>query len=122
MAAFLQKLFKSRKSPGASTKPQNQPKTPDIEKAEQAEKAEKDEARANLRESQLKALEGSPTQKELAELAISGVTAEVRLNAATRLTDGDCLQEVQKKQKAGIKASTGGPASAAEPSRGAGPA
>ena len=99
MAAFLQKLFKSRKSLGATTKPQNQPKTPDIEKAEQAEKAEKDEARANLRESQLKALEGSPTQKELAELAISGVTAEVRLNAATRLTDGDCLQKVQKKAK-----------------------
>ncbi|WP_138440446.1 DUF349 domain-containing protein [Marinobacter alexandrii] len=96
MAAFLQYLFKSRKSQGATATRQNQPRTPDVE---QAEKAEKDEARANLRESQLKALEGSPTQKELAELAISGATAEVRLNAANRLTDGNCLQTVQKKAK-----------------------
>lgn len=96
MAAFLQKLFKSRKSVGANPVPQNQSRTSDAAKAE---KIEKDEARANLREAQLKALEGSPVQKELAELAISGVTAEVRLSAANRLIDGNCLQEVQKKAK-----------------------
>ncbi len=89
MAAFIQKLFKSRKSASAASSKPAEPK---------ASESQQDD-RASLRESQLATLNGSPTQAELAELAIQGVTADVRLDAANRLTDEPHLQQVQKQAK-----------------------
>ncbi|MBW4936156.1 DUF349 domain-containing protein [Marinobacter sp. F4206] len=90
MAAFIQKLFKSRKSPVATEKVRKEAPAPDVPQ---------EDTRANLREAQLETLKGSPGQAELAELAVEGITADIRLEAAGRLTDADCLQQVQKKAK-----------------------
>ena len=90
MAAFIQKLFRSRKTPEVTQKPQ---------KAALAEPVEQEDTRASLREEQLGTLEGSPSQSVLAELAIAGVTAEIRQTAAGRLTDETTLLDVQKLAK-----------------------
>ena len=90
MAAFIQKLFKSRKTREETPTTASEPRT---------NEAEKEEARASRRATQLEALKGTPSQAELAELAISGITADVRLQAAEQLTDGDCLSQVQKQAK-----------------------
>ncbi|MBD3639351.1 MAG: DUF349 domain-containing protein [Marinobacter sp.] len=91
MAAFIQKLFKSRKStetPGKSRKEVNeQPQVP------------QEDSRADQRDSQLELLKGSPSQEQLGTLAIEGVTAEIRLSAARELTDPEQLQKVQKQAK-----------------------
>ncbi len=91
MAAFIQKLFKSRKSTetaGKSRKEVNeQPQVP------------QEDARADQRQSQLELLKGSPSQEQLGILAIEGVTAEIRLSAARELTDPEQLQKVQKQAK-----------------------
>lgn len=90
MAAFIQKLFKSRK-PSKVTQ-QNRKHAPPEEVQPEVE-------RNSLREDQLKSLQDSPATTMLIELAIKGVTADIRLNAATRLTDADSLQQVQKQAK-----------------------
>lgn len=90
MAAFIQKLFKSRKT---------RDETPTTPSESRTTETEKEEARASRRENQLEALKGTPSQAELAELAIHGITADVRLQAAERLTDGDSLNQVQKQAK-----------------------
>ncbi|MBW7472381.1 DUF349 domain-containing protein [Marinobacter sp. M216] len=90
MAAFIQKLFKSRKSPEATGKVRKEVPAPD---------APQEDTRASLREAQLETLKGSPEQARLAELAVEGVTADIRLEAAGRLTDAESLQQVQKKAK-----------------------
>lgn len=90
MAAFIQKLFKSRKTTEAA--PKNR-------KAAQPEPVEQEDSRATRREEQLATLEGSPAQSVLAKLAIEGVTADIRQAAAGRLTDEASLQEVQKQAK-----------------------
>lgn len=90
MAAFIQKLFKSRKTPEAA---------PKHRKAVQPEPVEQEDTRASQREEQLGILEGSPSQSDLAKLAIEGVTSDIRQTAAGRLTDEASLQEVQKQAK-----------------------
>ncbi|MBL3825281.1 MULTISPECIES: DUF349 domain-containing protein [unclassified Marinobacter] len=90
MAAFIQKLFKSRKTPEAA---------PKHRKADQPEPVEQEDTRASQREEQLGTLEGSPSQSDLAKLAIEGVTSDIRQTAAGRLTDEASLQEVQKQAK-----------------------
>ena len=90
MAAFIQKLFRSRKTTEA---------TPKQRKATQPEPAEQEDTRASQREEQLGTLEGSPSQNVLAKLAIEGITADIRQAAARKLTDESCLQEVQKQAK-----------------------
>jgi len=90
MAAFIQKLFKSRKTTEA---------TPKQRKATQPEPVEQQDTRASQREEQLKTLQGSPSQNVLAKLAIEGVTADIRQAAASSLTDETCLHEVQKQAK-----------------------
>lgn len=90
MAAFIQKLFRSRKTPEAAPKQR---------KAVQPEPVEQEDTRASQREEQLKALEGSPSQSLLAKLAMEGVTADIRQTAAGRLTDEASLQAVQKQAK-----------------------
>jgi hypothetical protein len=90
MAAFIQKLFKTRKPSEATKKPRKEtPQAP----------PQPDTSRTSVRDEQLKALQESPTETTLAELAIQGVTADIRLHAARRLTDADSLQQVQKQAK-----------------------
>ncbi|AOY90209.1 hypothetical protein BKP64_08290 [Marinobacter salinus] len=91
MAAFIQKLFKSRKSSETTGKNHKKEAQPTDVKPE--------DTRDNLREEQLQALLGSPNQSTLAELAINGATASIRLDAAGRLTEIDSLQQVQKQAK-----------------------
>ncbi|OAN93432.1 hypothetical protein A8B84_02430 [Marinobacter sp. EhC06] len=90
MAAFIQKLFRSRKTTEA---------TPKQRKATQPEPVEQEDTRTDRREEQLKTLESEPSQDVLAKLAIEGVTADIRQSAAGRLTDEASLQEVQKQAK-----------------------
>ncbi|MDX1818460.1 MAG: DUF349 domain-containing protein [Marinobacter sp.] len=88
MAAFIQKLFKSRKSAKPAPKQADNPAQAPVE-----------DTRANQRDKQLEALGGQATQDELADLAINGVTADIRLSAAQKLTDPEALQRVQKQAK-----------------------
>ncbi|WP_100641422.1 DUF349 domain-containing protein [Marinobacter salexigens] len=90
MAAFLQKLFKSRK-PTTSAR-----KAPDRSQP-QAEPAE--DKRAELREEQLQVLQASPSEDIAANLATEGATADIRLTAANLLQDAGFLQRVQKQAK-----------------------
>ena len=90
MAAFIQKLFRSRKTTEA---------VPKNRKATQPEPVEQEDTRASQRDEQLGTLEGSPSQNDLARLAIEGVTSDIRQAAASRLTDEAGLQEVQKQAK-----------------------
>lgn len=91
MAAFIQKLFKSRKSPQAAGKSRKdvaeQPRIP------------QEDARTDQRESQLQLLKGSPSQEQLGQLAVDGVTADIRLSAAKGLSDQEQLHKVQKQAK-----------------------
>ncbi|MFN2360060.1 MAG: DUF349 domain-containing protein [Marinobacter sp.] len=87
MAAFIQKLFRTRKanttSPAAA-----QQTTPD--------NSEKVNRQDDKREQQLSALNSTPSGEQLEELAIAGVTAGIRLEAAEVLTEKSALQRVQK--------------------------
>ena len=91
MAAFIQKLFKNRKtvsleSQKASEKPQsNQPTEEDN--------------RQQLRQQQERQLGASPEQSELAALAIKGVTSAIRQQAASQLNQEAHLQAVLKHAK-----------------------
>lgn len=90
MAAFIQKLFKSRKTPTPPDTARNQ--TPSAG-------SEPEASRVSARDEQRRQLEAAPDQHTLAELAIGGVTADIRLQAATRLTEPDQLQRVHKQAK-----------------------
>lgn len=91
MAAFIQKLFKNRKtvsleSQKASEKPQsNQPTEEDN--------------RQQLRQQQERQLGASPEPSALAALAIEGVTSAIRLQAASQLNQEEHLQAVLKQAK-----------------------
>ncbi|MGO1462679.1 MAG: DUF349 domain-containing protein [Marinobacter sp.] len=90
MAAFFQKLFKSRK-PAATTRntpARTQPTAVPVE-----------DKRAELRAEQLHALQSSPTQDAAAGLAIEGLTADIRFRAAGLLQNTELLQRVQKQAK-----------------------
>ena len=90
MAAFLQKLFKSRK-----------PTAPDRKTAARAQPVAvpAEDKRADLREEQLQALQSTPTQEVAAVLASEGLTADIRRRAADQLQDAKLLQRVQKQVK-----------------------
>lgn len=90
MAAFFQKLFKSRK-PAA---PDRKARTPEQPKADpEADK------RAELREEQLQKLEANPDQNVAASLAVEGLTADIRIRAVNILQDESVLQRVHKQAK-----------------------
>lgn len=91
MAAFIQKLFRSRKTTEAA--PKSRKTTPPPAPVEQ------EDTRASLREEQLGTLEASPSQEVLATLAIEGATADIRQSAASRLTEESHLQQVQRQAK-----------------------
>lgn len=91
MAAFIQKLFKSRKAT-----PVTSPRAP--AKSEPAQPKEQD-TRQLLREQQEQQLKNNPDQSQRATLAIDGVTAAIRLEAATGIHQETQLQWVQKQAK-----------------------
>ncbi|MFO7528148.1 MAG: DUF349 domain-containing protein [Marinobacter sp.] len=91
MAAFIQKLFRSRKSPESTGKARKE--------APEQSQVSQENSRADQRESQLELLKSSPSQGQLGKLAIEGVTADIRLSAARGLADPDELQKVQKQAK-----------------------
>jgi len=94
MAAFLRKLFKSRtaqlKTPAPAVKKQPQ-------QAEAAKSAKEDRGARIAK--QLEAVQGMPAQTKLAELAIGGLTAEVRSRAASGLHDEALLHDVIRQAK-----------------------
>ncbi|WP_323754515.1 DUF349 domain-containing protein [Marinobacter sp.] len=91
MAAFIQKLFKSRKTKATSSSNSQA-------KPEAKQPAEVDQ-RNELRETQQQQLTNTPEQSVLATLAVDGVTAAIRLEAAKGLHDEALLQHVQKNSK-----------------------
>ncbi|HEA51959.1 DUF349 domain-containing protein [Marinobacter antarcticus] len=91
MAAFLQKLFKSRKPTAQDRKA--------ADRATQPVAAPPVDKHAELREEQLQALRTTPTQEIAARLTIEGLTSEIRLRAAGELQDMALLQQVQKLAK-----------------------
>ncbi|MDN6319047.1 MAG: DUF349 domain-containing protein [Marinobacter sp.] len=90
MAAFFQKLFKSRKpaTPARKASARTQPTV-----------APAEDKRAELRQEQLQTLQTSPTQDTAADLAIEGLTADIRFKAAGLLQNAELLQRVQKQAK-----------------------
>ena len=94
MAAFLRRLFKFRTTqlkkpaPAVSKQPQQ---TDDAKTA-------KEDRGARIAK-QLEAVQGMPAQTKLAELAIGGLTAEVRSRAASGLRDEALLQDVIRQAK-----------------------
>lgn len=90
MAAFLQKLFKSRK-----------PATPNRKAEARAQPiaAPAEDTRADVRAEQLRALKAGPTQEVAASLAVKGVTVDIRLKAAELLQGAELLLNVQKQVK-----------------------
>src|SRR5690554_3675381 len=99
MAAFIQKLFrkpsrntaqespKSRRASSVPT-PENRPGEETVKPGQQAI----DEQRTVL-------CSGNASQQALAELAITGLAADIRLQAAEQLTDRDQLLEVQRRSR-----------------------
>jgi exonuclease SbcC len=94
MAALLRRLFKSRttklKTPAAAVNKQ-------LQQAEAAKSAKEDRDARIAK--QLEAVQGMPAQTKLAELAIGGLTAEVRSRAASDLRDEDLLHDVIRQAK-----------------------
>lgn len=89
MAAFIQKLFKSRK-----------PKhSPAPEPAPQPREQERQEQQDDLRAQQATLLAATPSPQQLEQLALSAVTADLRRQAAERIEERDSLQRVQKATK-----------------------
>ena len=91
MAAFIQKLFRTRKAtpvknPGQPAKEQAPPESP----------SDTRERRVKEQENQLA---DNPDQNLLARLAIEGATAGIRLQAARQISDEACLQQVQKQAR-----------------------
>ncbi|WP_179959478.1 DUF349 domain-containing protein [Marinobacter changyiensis] len=80
MAAFIQKFFKGRKT---SEKPVQAESTPEAPSQD-------------LLVEQQQVLANNPSDEILEQLALEGKTAELRLQAAIRLTDPETLQRLQK--------------------------
>lgn len=92
MAAFIQKLLGRKKTAPASK--QEAPSGPTVSQQE------KSDLQSEVRQQQLAQLSASPSPTELEQLAVQGLTADIRLSAAKLLTDKDSLQRVQKQAKA----------------------
>ncbi|MGC8121198.1 DUF349 domain-containing protein [Marinobacter sp. VGCF2001] len=91
MAAFIQKLFKKRKTVSLESQ-----KASGKQETNQPTEADK---RQQLRQQQESQLAANPGQAALTTLAVQGVTSAIRLNAARDITDEDKLQEVLKQTK-----------------------
>ncbi|MEX1226420.1 MAG: DUF349 domain-containing protein [Marinobacter sp.] len=88
MAAFIQKFFKGRKTP---------------DKPAPTEKPIEPPSQELLLEQQ-QVLVDNPSQESLEQLALEGKTADLRLQAATLLTDHEILQRLQKSARGRDKA------------------
>ncbi|MDV2080052.1 DUF349 domain-containing protein [Marinobacter xestospongiae] len=93
MAAFIQKLFKSRKQ---TTAPAPKAAVPEAE----PQPDRQDELRAE----QQRQLSASPSMEQLEILASQGVTADIRRQAAQAIDSPDALQRLQKLAKGKDKA------------------
>ncbi|GAA3577661.1 DUF349 domain-containing protein [Marinobacter xestospongiae] len=93
MAAFIQKLFKSRKQPTAPA-----PKAAVPEAEPQPDRQDE------LRAEQQRQLSASPSIEQLETLASQGVTADIRRQAAQAIDSPDALQRLQKLAKGKDKA------------------
>ncbi|MDL0430184.1 DUF349 domain-containing protein [Marinobacter sp. TBZ242] len=91
MAAFIQKLFRTRKATTPSPAAVQQGPTP-----EDQEKLNRQDDR---REQQVSILESNPSGEQLEDLATAGMTANIRIKAAETLADKAALQRVQKLAK-----------------------
>lgn len=100
MAAFIQRLFKNR----GKAAPQA-PKTPAARPQETSPGADPTPAAPpqqetdRQRQQQQQTLDAGASQETLARLAVSGVTADIRLGALQALTEPAHLQQVQKAAK-----------------------
>ena len=90
MAAFIQKLFGNRKATATAVTPR---------KEATKEEADKTSRQDDQRELQAEALKANPSEGELEVLAIGGLTAGIRSEAAEALTEKATLQRVQKLAK-----------------------
>lgn len=90
MAAFIQKLFVNRKATATAVT---------ARKEATKEEADRTSRQDDQRELQAKTLKANPTEGELEELAIGGLTAGIRSEAAEALTEKATLQRVQKLAK-----------------------
>ncbi|MDK8465035.1 DUF349 domain-containing protein [Marinobacter sp. SS13-12] len=93
MAAFIQKLFRTRK---ANTTP---PPAAAVRREPTPEDLEKVSRQDDKREQQAKMLKSAPSEAQLEELATVGMTAGIRVEAAEALADKAALQRVQKLAK-----------------------
>ena len=92
MAAFIQKLFGSKKTSAPKPK-QVEPTGPTVNQQEKSDRQDE------LRQQQLSQLSASLSQTELESLATQGVTADIRLSAAKLLAEEESLQRVHKHAK-----------------------
>ncbi len=88
MAAFIQKLFRTRKA--------NTPSPAAVRPDPTPEDQDKVSRQDDKREQQASILASSPSGEQLEELATAGMTASIRLKAAEALTEKAALQRVQK--------------------------
>ncbi|CAN0606558.1 unnamed protein product, partial [Ectocarpus sp. 12 AP-2014] len=95
MAAFIQKLFGKNKSAGKSGATRGNTKPAPVKPVETPAVDPRDELRAT----QQQQLANAPTDTQLEQLAIEGLTADIRAEAAGRLTDKAGLQRIQKEAK-----------------------
>ncbi len=93
MAAFIQKLFRTRKANTAA------PTAATARREPTPEDLEKENRQDDKREQQISALKSNPSSQQLEELATGGMTAGIRIEAADALTDKEALQRVQKLAK-----------------------
>lgn len=100
MAAFIQKLFKNRKPTGKSGAMPGRTKASPVQEKETPEV----DLRTEQLEEQKQQLSGSPTGDQLERLAINGLTADLRIQAARQIADKPTLQRVQKEAKGRDKA------------------
>ncbi|HEY9119760.1 MAG TPA: DUF349 domain-containing protein, partial [Marinobacter sp.] len=91
MAAFIQKLFRTRKAtPPTPAATRREPTPEDLEKVSRQD---------DKREQQVEILKSAPSASQLEELATTGMTSGIRIEAAAALADKAALQRVQKLAK-----------------------
>ncbi|NMT63572.1 DUF349 domain-containing protein [Marinobacter orientalis] len=91
MAAFIQKLFRTRKA--NTTPPAATPQQPTPEALDKVNRQD------DKLEQQISTLNATPSVGQLEDLATGGMTASIRFKAAAALVDKSALQRVQKLAK-----------------------
>ncbi|MEX2474421.1 DUF349 domain-containing protein [Marinobacter sp.] len=95
MAAFIQKLFRKGKPTGKSGATAGSSKPVAPKPVDTSVTDARDEQRA----AQQRQLASAPTDDQLESLAIEGLTADIRSDAARRISEKSSLQRVQKDTK-----------------------